>query len=122
MDRVDHRDHMIYRRFRQHAMAQIENMSGPAAGALEHVDDPAPDLFGRCKQSHWIEIAWTATSCPTVAQPSSRFTRQSKPITSPPAAPISLSNPAVPVLKLMTGTPGVIPAIAERVYGRTNCS
>ena len=31
-------------------------------------------------------------------------------------------NPAVPVLKLITGTPGVIPAITERVYGRTNCS
>ena len=59
---------------------------------------------------------------PTVVQPSSRLIRQSKPITSPPAARMCFSSPAVPVLKLITGTPGVIPAMTERVYGRTKCA
>ena len=34
VNRFDHGDDVIDRRFGQHAMAQVENMAGPAAGAV----------------------------------------------------------------------------------------
>ena len=106
VDGFDHGDHVIDRRFRQHAMSQVENMAGTSVGAAQNIGDTAPISFGDANRATGSRLPCTATSCPTVAQPSSRFIRQSRPITSPPAARICFSNPAVPVLKLITGTPG----------------
>src|SRR5205809_276128 len=62
----------------------------------------------------------TATSWPTLAQAASRSTRQSSPITSPPAERRSGSSAAVPGPKWMTGAPGVSARIRARMCGRPN--
>src|SRR5439155_88813 len=42
--------------FRQHAVAEIEDVPGAACGALEHVAHPLLELGERREQRHWIEV------------------------------------------------------------------
>src|SRR5262249_35214126 len=65
-------------------------------------------------------LPWTATSWPTAAQAVSSSTRQSRPITWPPASRMSRSSVAVPVPKWMTGTPGVMALMSSATWGSTN--
>jgi hypothetical protein len=83
---VDHGDDMVDWSFRQDAMAEVENMSGPTSGAPENFRHSTLDFFGGANNATGSRLPCTATSCPTAAQPSSRLIRQSSPITSPPAA------------------------------------
>ena len=57
MHGVDHGDHMIDRRFRQDAVAEIENMSGTAAGAAQDFRHSAFDFFRRGEQRDRVEVA-----------------------------------------------------------------
>src|SRR5207247_411869 len=50
-------------------------------------------------------LPWTPRPSPTSAQPRSSGTRQSRPITSPPARAIEPSSAAVPVPKWIVGAP-----------------
>jgi hypothetical protein len=44
MHRFDHRNHVLDRGFRKNTVAQIENMTGPAAGAPENLGDSTTDF------------------------------------------------------------------------------
>ena len=78
------------RRHRQDAVAEVEDVAGPAAGALEHFVGRGEDAIERREQQRRIEIALDArdrSRCASHA--SSSGVRQSAPITSPPASRIS---------------------------------
>src|SRR5262245_45984234 len=122
MYRFDHGDDILDRSFRQNSMTQVEYMSRFATGASENFGDTSTDVLGEARSAAGSRFPWMPTSCPKSSQAVSRFTLQSTPITSPPAARRDLRNPPVPVLKWMTGTPGVKPAIVARVWGRANLS
>ena len=55
--RFDHGDDMFHRGLGQNTMAQIENMTGPGAGAAQDFSDAVFDFFRRCIERDWIEIS-----------------------------------------------------------------
>ena len=89
----------------QHAVAEVEDVARPAAGAARARRAPPPRRAptGRAARAG-SRFPWTPRSSPTSAQPSSSGMRQSRPITSPPAAAIAGSSVAVPVPKWIVGT------------------
>lgn len=56
MHRVNHRDHMFNRCFRQNAVAEVENVPGTPAGAVEDLSDANFYLRRRRKERDGIEI------------------------------------------------------------------
>ena len=105
---VDQRPHVVDGRLRVDAVAEVEDVAGAAAGAVEDRLHALADRRGRREQRR------PGRDCPARrrrgrrrAQPRSRSTRQSRPITSPPASRMSGSSVAVPVPKWITGVPGV---------------
>jgi hypothetical protein len=46
MHRCDHRNHVLDGSLRKDSVAQIENMTGPAAGAPENLGDSTTDFSG----------------------------------------------------------------------------
>ena len=100
---------VLDRRLRQDAVAEVEDVAGPAGRAAEDRPSRAARISpGGARSTAGSRLPCTATSWPEPPPtPASRSTRQSRPITSPPAARIEGRSAAVPVPKWMTGAPGV---------------
>ena len=56
MNGFDQSDHIIDGRLRQDSMAQVKDMTGPAAGAAQDLFDSPANFSGRGKEHGWIEI------------------------------------------------------------------
>src|SRR5262245_1788327 len=74
---------------------------------------------GLASRTAGSRFPWTATSYPSRSHAAPISTRQSSPITSPPAAFIRRRSPGVAVPKWMTGTPGVRRSITLREWVST---
>ena len=107
---VDQRAGVVDRRLLQHAVAEVEDVAGAAGGLVEDVDRRGGGVR-LCRPSRAIgsRLPWIARSWPIICQASSSRTRQSTPITAAPASASSGKSCGLPVAKLITGTPGVMP-------------
>src|SRR2546426_9528099 len=47
----------LNRRLREHAVAEVEDVTGATRSALEHVAHPRLELRGRRQESHGVEVA-----------------------------------------------------------------
>src|SRR4030095_16122533 len=56
MDCFDHGDDILDGSFGQNSMAQVEYMTGPAAGTCETFSDSSTDFLRRSKERGWIYI------------------------------------------------------------------
>ena len=89
----------LERRTRQHAVAEIEDVPGPAARASQHVVGAGEQAIDGAEQQRRIEIALDAAVGADESQASSSGSRQSMPITSPPASARSRRIAVVPTPK-----------------------
>ena len=97
---------VLDRRRRQDAVAEIEDVAGPSAGAAQHVVGRGEQAIERAEQQRRIEVALDARGRGrSRAQASSSGIRQSTPMTSPPASRSSARIAAVPTPKWIVGTP-----------------
>ncbi len=121
MDELDQAAEVVGVGGREDAVAEVEDVTGPAAGAGEDVEGGRLDPLPRAEQDGRVEVALhrVAPGRPAI-QPPSSGTRQSRPIASPPAAAIAPSRCAVPVPKWIVGTSTAARTRAE--YGATNSS
>ena len=71
---------------RQHAVAEIEDVSRASAGASQHIVGRGEQAVVRAEQQRRIEVALDAAVVPDDRQASSSGRRQSTPMTSPPAS------------------------------------
>ena len=101
------RAHVIDRRRRQDAVTEVEDVPRSAGRLAEDARRRALRISGiGASSAIGSRLPCTATSWPRRAHAASRSTRQSRPMTSPPASRRHSSRPAVPVPKWITGTPG----------------
>src|SRR5205085_6027256 len=56
-DHLYHGFYVVHRRLRQNAVAQVEDVAGPRAGALKQLMHLGPQLGQRREQRHRIQIA-----------------------------------------------------------------
>jgi len=89
MHGLDQRGDMIERRGWKNSMAKVENVARPIPHAVKDLLDISLDQIHRAKKNHGIEVPLDSDIIPRRAQASPIFTRQSTPITSPPARFIS---------------------------------
>ena len=96
-------------------------MAGPAADGVEDRRGAAADLAEVREQDGGIEVALDGHSrARGAAHAGAISTRQSSPMTSPPASRMRGSRVAVPVPKWITGTPAGRRRMAARLCGKTN--
>ena len=105
---------------REHAVAEVEDVARPPAGAARARRAPPsrPAPTGRAAPRGRGSPARRGLA--DRAQPSSSGIRQSSPITSPPAAAIAGSSVAVPVPKWIVGTPRRAARRTRADHGATN--
>ena len=121
MDHVDQGPHVVDGGVRQDAVAEVEDVAGPAGGLVEDAPGLALDL-----------VAGARTGRPGRGSPGRRrlaragprlgrrSTRQSRPMTLPPASRWSSSSEPVSVPKWIDGTDGVELAKSRFMWGWTN--
>jgi hypothetical protein len=108
---------------RQDAVAEVEDVAGPPADAVEDVlRPPQRELLAR-QQRHGSRLPWIARSSPISFHASSMGRRQSTLTASPPARATSGSSAGLPLKKLMLGTPAASKrSKIVRMCGNTNSS
>ena len=83
---------MVDGRLGQDAVAEVEDVAGPAAGLLEDAPSLPLDLGRTAKRTTGSRLPWTATCEPRRLQARSRSTRQSRPMTVPPGVALELEQ------------------------------
>ncbi len=112
---------MIDRSLRQDAVAQIEDVPWSSPGHFQHLCDALADVWAIGQQHAGIQVPLDRRVVEITCHASSSGIRQSTPTTSLPPSDSSVLRAGLPVAKLMTGTPGTIPAMICCTKGKTNC-
>ena len=106
---------------REDAVAEVEDVAGTPAGRLEDGVGRTLNAVPRTEEQRGIEVApGRRGPIRLCSQPSPSGMRQSRPMTSPPAAAIDSSRCDVPVPKWIVGTES--PPRIRSEYGATNSS
>ena len=99
MDEADEAAEVVGIRLGQDAVAEVEDVAGPAFGAAQDVLRAALDPLPWPEQDRPVEIPLDSPVVPIRSQATSSGTRQSMPITSPPTVLRSSRRCASPVAK-----------------------